>query len=125
MLLDANTPRCLSRLFGVLWGTALFLSSCSSAKKFDPSSLTFLIEANPVNLDPRFATDGWSQRLDGLIFSGLLARDSQMNLHGDLAESWDIPDPLTYVFHLKSGVHFHDGHPLTSADVKSTFDFVL
>jgi len=109
----------------VLWGAAFFLSACSHAKRSDPSSLTFLIEANPVNLDPRFATDGQSQRLDGLIFSGLLARDSQMNLYGDLAESWDTPDRLTYVFHLKSGVRFHDGHPLTSADVKSTFDFIL
>jgi len=54
-----------------------FLISCSGTK-FDPTSLTFLIEANPVNLDPRFATDGQSQRLDGLIFSGLLARDTQM-----------------------------------------------
>src|SRR6266446_5508941 len=101
------------------------LTSCSRPTKFDPTSLTFLIEANPVNLDPRFATDGQSQRLDGLIFSGLLARDAQMNLHGDLAESWQTPDPLTYIFHLKSGVHFQDGHPLTSADVKSTFDFIL
>jgi peptide/nickel transport system substrate-binding protein len=102
-----------------------FLISCSRPTKFDPTSLTFLIEANPVNLDPRFATDGQSQRLDGLIFSGLLARDTQMNLHGDLARSWQTPDPLTYIFHLKSGVHFQDGHPLTSADVKSTFDFIL
>jgi peptide/nickel transport system substrate-binding protein len=108
-----------------LYGASFLPSGCSRAKKFDPSSLTFLIEANPVNLDPRFATDGQSQRLDGLIFSGLLTRDSQMNLHGDLAESWDTPDPLTYIFHLKSGVHFHDGRPLTSADVKSTFDFIL
>jgi len=109
---------------GVLCGE-FFLSGCSRPTKFDPSSLTFLIEANPVNLDPRFATDGQSQRLDGLIFSGLLARDAQMDLHGDLAESWQTPDPLTYIFHLKSGVRFHDRHPLTSADVKSTFDFIL
>jgi peptide/nickel transport system substrate-binding protein len=47
-----------------------------------------------------------------------------MNLHGDLAESWQIPDPLTYVFHLRSGVRFSDGRPVTSADVKSTFDFI-
>jgi peptide/nickel transport system substrate-binding protein len=86
---------------------------------------TFLIEANPVNLDPRFATDGQSQRLDGLIFSSLLTRDAQMNLHGDLAESWNTPDPLTYVFRLKPNVKFHDGRPLTSADVKFTFDFIL
>ena len=85
---------------GVLWALCaelFFFSGCSHPTKFDPSSLTFVIEANPVNLDPRFATDGQSQRLDGLIFSGLLARDSQMNLHGDLAESRDTPDPLTYV----------------------------
>ena len=101
------------------------LISCSRPTKFDPTSLTFLIEANPVNLDPRFATDGQSQRLDGLIFSGLLARDAQMNLHGDLAESWQTPDPVTYIFHLKPNIHFHDGRPLSSADVKSTFDFIL
>jgi peptide/nickel transport system substrate-binding protein len=75
--------------------------------------------------DPRFATDGQSQRLDGLIFSSLLTRDAQMNLHGDLAESWNTPDPLTYVFRLKPNVKFHDGRPLTSADVKFTFDFIL
>lgn len=109
---------------GVLCGE-IFLSGCSHRAEFDPGSLTFLIEASPVNLDPRFATDGQSQRLDGLIFSGLMARDSQMNLHGDLAQSWDTPDPTTYVFHLKSGVRFHDGRPLTSADVKATFDFIL
>jgi peptide/nickel transport system substrate-binding protein len=127
-------PRCANRFqisvvrLGVLCalgGDLFFFSGCSHPTKFDPSSLTFVIEANPVNLDPRFATDGQSQRLDGLIFSGLLARDSQMNLHGDLAESWDTPDPLTYVFHLKPNIKFHDGRPLTSADVKSTFDFVL
>jgi hypothetical protein len=35
-----------------------------TSHKFDAANLTFLIEANPVNLDPRFATDGQSQRLD-------------------------------------------------------------
>ena len=48
-----------------------------------------------------------------------------MNLRGDLAESWDTPDPLTYVFHLRPGVRFHDGSALTAADVKATFDFIL
>jgi peptide/nickel transport system substrate-binding protein len=42
-----------------------------------------------------------------------------------LAERWDIPDPLTYVFHLHQGVNFHDGRPLTSRDVKWTFDSLL
>ena len=87
--------------------------------------MVLLIESSPVNLDPRFATDGQSQHLDGLIFSSLVARDEQMNLRGDLAESWDTPDPLTYVFHLRRDARFHDGSAVTAADVKATFDFVL
>ncbi len=91
----------------------------------DPSSLVFLIEASPANLDPRYATDSQSQRIDGLLFSGLLERDNQMNFHGDVAESWTAPNPLTYVFHLRRNVFFHDGRPLTSADVKATFEFIM
>jgi len=105
--------------------SVFFLFACARHQKFDPSSLTFVIESNPTNLDPRFATDSQSQRIDGLLFSSLVARDDRMNLHGDLAESWNTPDPLTYIFHLRNNVRFHDGRPLTSADVKATFDFML
>lgn len=104
--------------------TSFCLASCSNSSRNDPSALTFLIESSPTNLDPRFATDSQSQRIDGLLFSGLLERDNAMNLHPSLAESWDTPDPLTYVFHLRRGVRFHDGRPLTSVDVKATFEFI-
>src|SRR5712671_3996212 len=98
---------------------------CSRQIPSDPSSLTFLIESNPTNLDPRYATDAQSQHLDGLLFSSLLERDEQMNLHSDLAESWELPDPLTYIFHLRRNVKFHDGRPLTAQDVRATFDYIL
>ena len=103
----------------------LLLAGCSRSTSPDLSSLTFLLEANPTNLDPRYSTDAQSAHLDGLLFSSLLERDAQMNLHGDLAESWETPDPLTYVFHLRRGIRFHDGRPLTSADVKATFEFIM
>jgi peptide/nickel transport system substrate-binding protein len=105
--------------------TSLFLAGCSRNATSDPSQLTFLIESNPTNLDPRYATDSYSQRIDSLLFNGLLERDAQMILHGDLAESWETPDPVTYVFHLRPNVHFHDGRALTSADVQSTFAFIM
>ena len=101
-----------------------FCCSCSSNASTNPNTLTFLLESNPTNLDPRFATDAFSQRIDGLLFSSLLVRDAQMNLHGDLAESWETPDPLTWIFHLRKDVQFNDGRPVTSADVKATFDFI-
>ena len=77
-----------------------FCASCSSSATTNPNALTFLLESNPTNLDPRFATDAFSQRIDGLLFSSLLVRDDQMNLHGDLAKSWETPDPLTWIFQI-------------------------
>jgi peptide/nickel transport system substrate-binding protein len=79
----------------------------------------------PANLDPRIGTDAQSQRLHSLIFSSLLERNENMDLRGDLASRWESPDPLTYIFHLRDHVYFHDGRPLTSADVKYTFDSIL
>jgi len=103
----------------------LFLSGCSRAPTSDPATIVFLIETMPANLDPRVGTDAQSQRLHSLIFSSLLERDTQMNLRGDLAIQWESPNPLTWVFHLRPGIRFHDGRPLTSADVKFTFDSIL
>ena len=114
-----------SALLPCLLASLLLLSGCSRAPASDPSTVVFLIETMPANLDPRIGTDAQSQRLHSLLFSSLLERDIQMNLRGDLAARWDSSNPLTYVFHLRPGVRFHDGRPLTSADVKFTFDSIL
>lgn len=101
------------------------LSGCSSGKPAGPGTVVFLIETMPANFDPRIGTDAQSQRLHSLLFSGLLERDMQMNLRGDLAERWESPDPLTFIFHLRRGVRFHNGLPLTAADVKFSYDSIL
>jgi peptide/nickel transport system substrate-binding protein len=79
----------------------------------------------PANLDPRIGTDARSAQLSSLLFSGLLERDATMNVRGDLADRWETPDPKTYIFHLHGGVKFSDGRPLTSADVKFTFQSIM
>jgi peptide/nickel transport system substrate-binding protein len=84
--------------------------------------VVFLIESSPANLDPRIGTDAQSQRIDGLLFDGLVARDANFHFTPALAERWEQPDALTLVFHLRSGVRFHDGHVLTAKDVAWTID---
>jgi peptide/nickel transport system substrate-binding protein len=84
-----------------------------------------IIESSPANLDPRVGTDAQSERIDALLFDGLVNRDEHFNLVPGLAEHWEIPDPLTYIFHLRRGVRFSDGRPLTARDVKWTFDSIL
>ena len=104
----------------VLW---LSLLSCSAGP--EPQTLVMIIESSPTNLDPRVGLDAFSERIDQLIFDDLLERDEHLNVTPALAERWEIRDPLTYVFHLHRGVKFHDGRPLTSRDVKWTFDSLL
>ena len=99
------------------------LASCSS--KPDPNTLVMIIESSPTNLDPRVGLDAQSERIDELLFDDLCTRDDHLNVQPGLAERWEIPDPLTYIFHLHQGVKFHDGRPLTSRDVKWTFDSLL
>lgn len=104
----------------------IFLAGCSSHRDWsEPGTVNFLIESMPTNLDPRIGTDAQSQHLDGLIFDSLVAHDAEMNIVPDLAESWEARDPLTYAFHLRHGVQFHDGRAFTSADVKFTFDSIM
>ncbi len=97
--------------------------ACSSHP--DAKTLVMLIESSPTNLDPRVGLDGQSERIDNLIFDDLLERDEHLNVKPGLADKWEIPDPLTYVFHLHPGVKFHNGTALTSRDVKWTFDSLL
>jgi peptide/nickel transport system substrate-binding protein len=99
------------------------LFACSS--KPDPNTLVMIIESSPTNLDPRVGLDAQSERIDELIFDDLLDRDEHLNVKPALAETWEIPDPKNYIFHLHHGVKFHDGRLLTSRDVKWTFDSIL
>jgi peptide/nickel transport system substrate-binding protein len=111
-----------------IWLAAGCSASSPSASANLPNAaeaVNFLIESSPTNLDPRIGTDAQSEHLHGLLFDSLVARDANLNVVPDLATSWERPDPLTYIFHLRHGVKFHDGREFSSADVKFTFDSIL
>jgi len=77
-------------------------------------------------LIPILASDSPSSYIVALVFSGLIKYDTNVELTGDLAESWDIEDEgLAIVFHLRKNVRWHDGHPFTAEDVKFTYEKLI
>jgi peptide/nickel transport system substrate-binding protein len=104
------------RATALLMVTTLSLTACSTRNN-DPHTLTFLIESSPNNLDLRQGTDAQSERIGELIYDPLVRKDAHFNVQPWLASSWERPDALTWIFHLRSGIRFHDGKPLTADDV--------
>ena len=63
--------------------------------------------------------------INSLLFNGLTAHDKDNNIIPALAKSWDYDEAtLTYTFHLRDDVKWHDGEPFTAEDVKFTYDTI-
>ncbi|HXH65015.1 MAG TPA: peptide-binding protein, partial [Mariprofundaceae bacterium] len=70
-----------------------------------------------TTLIPMLAGDAASQDVAGQLYLPLLKYDKNLNLVGQLAESWQVSkDNLTLTFHLRPGLRWTDGKPFTSAD---------
>jgi peptide/nickel transport system substrate-binding protein len=91
----------------------------------DPRTVVVAIENSPNSLDPRIGTDATAERIGGLLFDALVKKDEHFEMQPWLATSWEQPDPLTWVFHLRKGVRFHDGRPLTARDVAWTINSLI
>jgi peptide/nickel transport system substrate-binding protein len=78
------------------------------------------------NLIPLLSTDSTSHAISAMIFNGLVKYDKDVNVVGDLAESWEITrGGLEITFHLRRGVRWHDGKPFTAADVLYTYQVTV
>src|SRR5206468_1629559 len=80
-----------------------------------------------TNLDPHKVPAFTSARVFELVYSYLMRLDESLGVQPDLAESMPTTstDGKTVTVKIRSGVKFHNGDPLTSADVKYTFDRIL
>jgi peptide/nickel transport system substrate-binding protein len=78
------------------------------------------------NLIPILASDSASHGAAEMIYNGLVKYDKDYTIVGDLAESWEILDGgLGISFKLRPGVTFHDGKPMTSADVLYSYKAII
>jgi len=81
---------------------------------------------DPRSLDPALSTDVPTGRAVAYVFDGLTRFTPDANVVPGLARSWEVsPDGITYTFHLRSGVKFHDGRAFSASNVVSSFQRVL
>src|SRR3972149_6015699 len=83
------------------------------------------LDVDAGTLDPRLANDPTARRGDEHIYDGLVELDPQLRVQPALAESWTEVSPTVWVFRLRRNVRFHDGTPLTAADVVFTYQSIL
>jgi peptide/nickel transport system substrate-binding protein len=110
---------------GLLTSTALVPKSWA-AGPVQGGALVVGAETEIGTRDPAVSESGAAARVNQLIFEGLVVRNYKIDTKGApppiiplLATSWDIsPDGLTYTFHLRKGVQFHDGSPFNAQAVE-------
>lgn len=108
--------------------TLLAATACTGGES-SPARQTLIDSRDtydPRSLDPALSTDVPTGRAVAYIFDGLVRFTPDAQVVPGLAKSWDISaDGITYTFHLRNGVKFHDGRPFTSRNVINSFHRVL
>ena len=96
---------------------ALALLPCEAARHFRWAS-----QGDAASLDPHAQNENVTNQINSMVYEQLLQYDREMKLVPWLATSWENPEPNRWIFHLRQGVKFHDGSPLTADDVVFSFE---
>ncbi|MFG1955455.1 ABC transporter substrate-binding protein [Micromonospora sp. NPDC048830] len=115
------------RAVGAGLASLLMLAACSGAggqqgSGGDSKTLIQVISGDPATLNPALTTGNPDLAVGCKIFEGLIRLDDKLQVQPGLAERWEISDDqLTYTFHLREAVKWHDGKPFTADDVVWTY----
>lgn len=103
----------------------LVLPACKNGGDSAKDTITFVIGNDIMSLDPgQTSSDTDYIMYTGCVYEGLTALKSDGTIEPGLAESWTIEDGgLTYIFHLKQGVKFHNGEELKASDVVFSYNY--
>src|SRR5579883_37965 len=97
-------------------------ASGNPAASSGPPTLRYNIGDEPESIDPAQDQDTTQDFVIMQLNSTLVSPDKDLNVTPGLAEKWDISaDGLTYTFHLRSGLKWSDGSPLTAKDFEYSF----
>lgn len=113
-----RTPARQWRVRCVASAAALLFAGAMSAQVLEIAA-----DGSPAGLDPRMVPAFNTVLINKNIYEGLTAIDKDLKIVPSLATSWTIAkDGLSYHFKLKQGVKFHNGKPMTAADVVASLN---
>ena len=106
-------------------GVGCVLALLTACAEPPTEAFRFGLATPPTNLDPRFATDATSDRINRLLYERLVDFNEAFEPIPSLAR-WEQLSPTQFRFYLNPNRPlFHDQTPLTAHDVKATYDFIL
>lgn len=112
-----------SRVF-LLFFICLVFGACN--RRPADVDFIFLNGPEPQTIDPALITGQADGRIASALFEGLTARNAQGISEPAAAESWDIsPDGKSYTFHMRHGLFWSNGDPLTAHDFEQSWRRVL
>lgn len=79
-------------------------------------------QADYGDLYPDISQNDYALSVNSQIFEGLVRYEDKSKIVPDLASDWTNPDDNTWVFTVRKGIKFHDGHTLAPSDVKASLD---
>lgn len=107
------------------------ISACSTGERVDlggaaSGNLIAAIAGEPDQLDPQKTSAYFSFEVLENVYDTLVEPDQDLQMRPALAQSWEVSaDQLTWTFHLRTGVTFHDGTPFSADDVVYSFSRII
>ncbi|WP_411676038.1 ABC transporter substrate-binding protein [Caproicibacter sp.] len=98
-------------------------SSSAQSSQASGGEFVFGMQTQPDHLDPFLAATADTRSILFNIFEGLVKPDKDGNLIPAVAQSYEMSkDATSYTFHIRKGIQFHNGNPVTADDVKYSLD---
>lgn len=106
-------------------------AACSTGSRVDlgdgsSGNLIAAIAGEPDQLDPHRTSAYFSFEVLENVFDTLVEPDENLQMRPALAQSWEVSDDqLSWTFHLRPGVRWHDGTPLVADDVVYSYRRII
>ncbi|HEY4891339.1 MAG TPA: ABC transporter substrate-binding protein, partial [Reyranella sp.] len=106
---------------GRRFACALVAAAAFAAPAYAQTTLKVALHSDLKIIDPIWTTALISTHHGNMVYDTLFALDDKLEVKPQMVDKWQVsPDKLTWTFTLRDGLKWHDGTPVTSADVTAS-----